>query len=63
MNHVLQRDDDELVKKVFLAQKINPVQGDFVKLVEKDLEDLGLTYDQVTSNTMTKAALKSLQGM
>ena len=30
-----------------------------MKFVETDLEDLGLTYDQVTSNTMTKAALKS----
>ena len=39
MNHILQRIDNEFVKKVLLAQK-NPVQGDFVKLVEKDLEDL-----------------------
>ena len=53
MNHILQRDDNELVKKVWLAQKNNPVQGDFVKLVQKDLKDLGLTQEQVTSN-MTK---------
>ena len=33
MNHILQRDENELVKKVFLAQRNNPVQGDFVKLV------------------------------
>ena len=58
MNHILQRDDNELVKKVWLAQKNNPVQGDFVKLVQKDLKDLGLTQEQVTSN-MTKLALKS----
>ena len=59
MNHILQRDENELVKKVFLAQRNNPVQGDFVKLVEKDLKDLGMTYEQVTSSQMTKSLLKS----
>ena len=31
------KNDDELVKKVYLAQKTRPVKGDFVQLVEKDL--------------------------
>ena len=35
--------------KVFEAQKVNPTGGDFVKLVEKDMIDLGTTYDEVTS--------------
>ena len=59
MNHILQRNDNELVKKVLLAQKNNPVQGDFVKLVQNDLKELGLTYEQVSSSKMTKIALKS----
>ena len=32
MYHILQRDENELVKKVFIAQRNNPVQGDFVNL-------------------------------
>ena len=44
MNNILQRDENELVKKVLLAQRNNPVQGDFVRLVEKDMKDLGMTY-------------------
>ena len=59
MNHILQRNDNELVKKVLLAQKNNPVQGDFVKLVQNYLKELGLTYEQVSSSKMTKIALKS----
>ena len=46
---IMERDPNELVKKVFEAQKLNPTCGDFVKLVEKDMIDLGTTYDEVTS--------------
>ena len=45
----MERDPNELVKKVFEAQKFNPTSGDFVKLVEKDMMDLGTTYDEITS--------------
>ena len=38
MNHILQRDENELDKKVFIAQRNIPVQGDFLKLVKKRLE-------------------------
>ena len=35
MKHILSRDDNELIKRVFLAQKETPTKGDFVRLVEK----------------------------
>jgi hypothetical protein len=39
LKHILSRDDNELIKKVYLAQRENPTRGDFAKLVEKDLLD------------------------
>ena len=41
-----------------MAQKENPSQGDFAKLVAKDLELFGLTHDEVEADTMSKEALK-----
>ena len=58
LQHIMNRHDNELIKKVFLAQKESPTQGDFVTLVEKDLKDLGNTYEEVTSGTLTKTQLK-----
>ena len=56
----IRRVNSELIKQVFLAQQENPTKGDFVKLVEKNLQELGLTYEQVTSNDMTKLKLKHM---
>ena len=45
----MSRSDEELIKKGFLGQKDQPTRGDFVKLVEKDLSDLGLSFEDITS--------------
>ena len=58
LKHIMTRKENELIKKVYLAQKENSSQGDFAKLVGKDLELFGLTHAEVESETMTKAALK-----
>ena len=39
MKHIMERHNNELLKKVFLAQKLNPSQGDFVNIVEKRLRE------------------------
>ena len=43
LKHILNRDSDELIKKVYLAPKEKPTRGDFVKLVENDLKELGIS--------------------
>ena len=58
LKHIPCKEDNELVKKVFLAQKENPTTGDFIKLVQQDLKDLLVTYEQVAS--MDKNALRKL---
>ena len=41
-----------------MAQKYKPTSGDFVKLVEKDLPELELTYEEVTSVGFTQMKKK-----
>ena len=45
-HHILGREDGELVKRVFITQRDNPTSGDLVELVKKDLEDIGIVYDE-----------------
>ena len=44
----------------FCAQKNNPTQGDFVISVEKDMQTFKITYEQVTSASLSKDKLKAL---
>ena len=57
LKHIMSRSENELLKKVFNAQKENPTKGDFVKLVDDDLKMIGLKYEDVES--MSKLKLKS----
>jgi len=58
LKHILSRDKDELIRKVYEAQESNPVLGDFAQLVEKDLEKVGLSHEDVAQESFTKMALK-----
>ena len=60
MKHIVNRHDEELLKKVFLAQREQPTRGDFVELVTKDLKDIGITYEEAITNQITKQKLKEL---
>ena len=42
LRHILSRSNDELIKKVFLAQKEKYSKGDLAQLVEKNLLDFGI---------------------
>ena len=60
LKHIVGRHDSELIKQVFLAQKEQPTKGDFVKLIEKDLLDLGISYEETVNSDMTKKKIKHL---
>ena len=60
LSHIYKRSDEELIKKVFLAQKETPTGGDFVKLVEKDLNKLGLKHEEVAKGELTKQQLRKI---
>ena len=43
---ILRRDDEEITKRIFIEQKKNPCPGDYIKLIEKDFEELTMRYDE-----------------
>ena len=38
---ILRRDNDELTKRVYIAQQSDPCEGDFAKIVQDDLNMVG----------------------
>ena len=56
---ILKRDDTELVKKIYKAQKTSKTKGDFADLVEQDLHKLGIKYKEGDIKAMTKYNLKT----
>ena len=50
MHNILQRNQSEMVRKIYELQKINPCPGDFYEIVRDDmlLLDLNLTEDDIS---------------
>ena len=42
LQNLLKRPQSEMIRQVYEAQKDNPVQGDWVKLVKEDLEIINM---------------------
>ena len=57
--HILHVDKSEMIRKVYTAQKMSPVSGDWIKMLEKDKElfQINLTDDEV--ETILKNRFKS----
>jgi hypothetical protein len=51
LHNILHRNEKELIKKVYNAQKADPSKGDYCKLVESDMNmiDLKLTDQEITN--------------
>ena len=43
LHHILTRDDNALIKKVFMAQVQNTTKGDWCEVVREDLDSIGLS--------------------
>ena len=57
---ILQKNDDELVKKVFNAQKTFPVRNDWIYQIQSDLETCGIDQTELEISKMKKCAFKKL---
>ena len=60
MHTIMQKNEEELVRKVFEAQKDDPISGDFVELVENDKEMIGINMKENEITTMSKTKFKRL---
>ena len=58
MHAILQKNKEELVRKVFEAQKDDPIPGDFVELVKTDKELIGLNMTENEIMKMSKTKFK-----
>ena len=60
LQNILKKYDDENFKKVYLAQKTNPSNGDWTKLIECDKEKYNLNISDDIIEGMTDSDYKSL---
>ena len=60
LHEILQRDEYEMVRQTYEAQKTQPIQGDFVNLVLKDCEKIGLKMTDSEIQRTTKQKFKSI---
>jgi hypothetical protein len=57
---ILQKDEEELVKKVFNAQKSFPVKNDWIHQIQNDLETCGIEESKDEISKMKKCSFKKL---
>ena len=60
LHTILQRNSSEMLPRIYQAQKSNPSPGDFVNLVQNDLEILGLSISESEMKQTTKLRLKKM---
>ena len=56
---VLQRDECELVKKVYRSQKLLPVKNDWVLQLESELSDCGISLCEDDVKNMKKKSIQN----
>ena len=53
---IISRDENKIINKVYMAIKENPIKGDWIKLIRKDLEviEISLEYAKQIKIMSTK---------
>ena len=60
LQNLLKQPQSEMIRQVYEAQKDNPVQGDWVKLVKEDLEMINMINRESEIEAMSKAQFKTI---
>ena len=60
LHNILQKDEKEMVRRVYEAQKADPSQGDFTELVTNDCEAIELGMSDVEIRRMSKFKFKKV---
>lgn len=60
LHYILNEEEDSLLRRFFEAQISNPVKGDWVVTVKKDLEDLGINQTFLEFARMSKTHAKKM---
>jgi hypothetical protein len=59
LHTILKRSKDDLICRVYYAQKTDPVKGDFCQLVEEDMKLVGLNLSEQQMTTMSKYQIRT----
>ena len=60
LQYLLKQDEDSLLQNVFRAQKDDPVRGDWIIQVKKDLDNIGMKESMEQIKTMSVDAFRDL---
>ena len=60
LKEILSRNDGELIKRVYTADRDNPTKGDFIELVKEDLESIGEPFDENGIYSKYKSLFKQI---
>ena len=60
LHSILQKEEHEMVRQTYEAQKIQPIQGDFIDLVLKDFEKISLEMTEHEIQCTTKQRFKNI---
>ena len=58
LQKIIKRDNKELLKKIYNAQKENPLKGDWILMVKKYFEDIGLIFNEEETIKENKSQFK-----
>ena len=60
LQNILKRPKEEFFKRVFGAQQLNSVKGDWIEVIKKDFNNVGINLDKTEiSENKTKSNTKS----
>ena len=59
LHNVLTKDADELVQRVYFAQKVNPNKGDWCIIIQNDMEMVNMNLSECEISSMSKTHFKN----
>ena len=60
LHHILSRGKEELIRKIYEAQKRKPVKNDWINIVRRDCEELKITYNETQISSLKKSNFKNI---
>ena len=60
LHHILSRGKEELIRKIYEAQKRKPVKNDWINIIKRDCEELKITYNESQIISLNKSNFKNI---
>ena len=60
MHHILSRGKEELIRKIYEAQKRKPVKNDWINIIKRDCEELKITYNESQISSLKNTKFKDI---